>query len=527
MSSVVRAALGIAFLALIVPAAAAPGAAATDVAFAWTPCPIETLPSRECAELIVPLDYSAPAGETISIAVARVPATDAARRIGSILSNPGGPGGAGVESLPLLYAALPEALAARFDFVAFDPRGIGLSTPVRCFTSIAERTAFFNAVPTVPIGPDQVAERQRVTEEIARRCGERNASLLPHLSTTNVARDMDRLRQTVGDDQTTYLASSYGTYLGQTYANLFPDRIRAMVLDGVIDPLAYANAEYGTSDVFGPDTSPFLRILSPQASYGALEQFIARCADAGPSYCAFAAASAADTRAKFDALMERLHAQPVVAASAAGTLTITYSIAIEAVRGALYAAPTWSGFAQGLQRLEQGDAAEFLAATHSLPTPLPTIYRNGEEATPSSLCVDTDTPRTPALFEQMVLRASERTPYFGATWAFLTQPCIFWPARDTDRYVGPWNVPTRATILLISRRYDPATGHASAMAAAQRLANARLLTIDGWGHSYFEGGLSTCANEIMATYLIDLQLPAPDTICPEDVAPFSEPLARD
>jgi pimeloyl-ACP methyl ester carboxylesterase len=526
LRALVCAVFGFAFLGLIVSTAKAPGAAAQGVVFAWTPCPIDKLPSRECAELIVPLDYNAPDGATISIAVARVPATDAARRIGSLLSNPGGPGGAGVESLPLLYAALPEPLAARFDFVGFDPRGIGESTPVRCFTSIAERTAFFNAVPTVPVGPEQEAERQRVAEEIARRCGERNAALLPHLSTANVARDLDRLRQAVGDDQTTYLASSYGTYLGQTYANLFPDRIRAMVLDGVIDPLAYASADYGTGDVFGPDTSPFLRILSPQASYEAFEQFITRCADAGPSSCAFSAASAADTRARFDALMDRLRAQPVVASSAAGTLTVTYSSAVEAVRGGLYAAPMWSGLAQGLLLLEEGDAAGFLAATHGLPMPLPTTYRNGEEATPSSLCVDTDTPRTPALFEQMVLRAAERTPYFGATWSYITQPCIFWAARDADRYVGPWNVPTSATILLVSRRYDPATGHASAMAAAQRLANARLLTIAGWGHSYFEGGLSTCANEIMAAYLIDRQLPAPDTVCPEDVAPFSEPLTH-
>jgi pimeloyl-ACP methyl ester carboxylesterase len=96
-----------------------------------------------------------------------------------------------------------------------------------------------------------------------------------------------------------------------------------------------------------------------------------------------------------------------------------------------------------------------------------------------------------------------------------------------DGVIDPWNVPTSAPILLVSRRYDPATGHASAMAAAQRLANARLLTIDGWGHSFFEGGRSTCANEIMATYLIDLQLPAPNTVCPEDVPPFSEPLPHD
>src|SRR3954447_22088926 len=166
LRAVVRAVLAFAYLGLVVPAATAPRAIATEGALAWAPCPIDKLPTRECAVLIVPLDYHEPAGATISIAVARVPATDPARRIGSILSNPGGPGGAGVESLPLLYAALPDALAARFDFVAFDPRGIGQSTPVRCFTSIAERTAFFNAVPTVPVGPDQVVERQRVTEEL-------------------------------------------------------------------------------------------------------------------------------------------------------------------------------------------------------------------------------------------------------------------------------------------------------------------------------------------------------------------------
>src|SRR4051794_40702670 len=122
----------------------------------------------------------------------------------------------------------------------------------------------------------------------------------------------------------------------------------------------------------------------------------------------------------------------------------------------------------------------------------------------------------------MVQRAEERTPYFGAAWAYIVQPCIFWPAEDADRYTGPWNVPTSATILLISRVYDPATPHTGAVAASRTLANARLLTIDGWGHSYFEGGLSTCANENMPTYLIDVQLPPPGTICPEDAPPFTE-----
>jgi pimeloyl-ACP methyl ester carboxylesterase len=393
---------------------------------------------------------------------------------------------------------------------------------VRCFDGIAERTAFFAAIPSVPIGADEVAARQRAAEELARRCGERNADVLPHLSTANVARDMDQLRQAVGDEQLTYAGSSYGTYLGATYANLFPDQIRAMVLDGVIDPPSYTSADQSYGDIVGPATNSFLRILSDRGSAKALQEFFEECAAAGPDYCAFAAENADATRVKFDALMERLLAEPMVVQGPAGTLTVTYSLAVETVRGSLYAAPLWSGLGQGLQRLEERDAVGFLEATHSLGGPPPTTYQNGQEATPASNCVDADSPRDPATFGEMVERAEERTPYFGAGWAYLVEPCLFWPARDDDRYEGPWNVPTSATILLISRVYDPATPHTSAVAASQTLANARLLTIDGWGHSYFEGGLSTCANEIMATYLIDLELPEPGTTCPEDTPPFGE-----
>src|SRR5262249_50501855 len=159
----------------------------------------------ECSELTVPLDYDEPNGATIDLAVVRVPATDPAHRIGTLLMNPGGPGGSGVEGLPLMYVALPPEVTARFDVVSFDPRGVGESAPVRCFDSVEERTTFFAAMPTVPIGAAEEAARQRAAEELARRCGERNAKMLLHLSTGNVARDLDRLRQAVGDDQLTYL----------------------------------------------------------------------------------------------------------------------------------------------------------------------------------------------------------------------------------------------------------------------------------------------------------------------------------
>src|SRR5690242_5060913 len=168
-----------------------------------------------------------------------------------------------------------------------------------------------------------------------------------------------------------------------------------MVLDGVINPPSYANADHGDGDVVGPDTTSFLRILSPQGSAGALDQFLTKCAEAGPARCAFAAPSAAATRQKFDALMDRLHAAPVIAQGPAGTLTVTYSLVVDAVRGALYAAPTWSSLAEGLQRLEEGDAVGFLEATHNLGGPPPTDYHNTQEATAASNCVDADSPRDP------------------------------------------------------------------------------------------------------------------------------------
>src|SRR5215207_9202120 len=245
---------------------------------AWRPCPIPELPTRECGELVVPLNYREPQGATIALAVARVPATDPAARIGSLFLNPGGPGQPGFEELPMMYAALPAALPTRFDIVGFDPRGVGESAPVRCFASPEESAVFFAAEPRVPVGPDEEAALLRSYGDLARRCGERNAALLPHLSTFNVAQDLDRLRQAVGDERLTYWGVSYGTYLGATYANLFPDRIRAMVLDGVINPPSYTSFDHGDGAIVGPDTTSFLRVLSNQGAADTFAAFLELCA---------------------------------------------------------------------------------------------------------------------------------------------------------------------------------------------------------------------------------------------------------
>lgn len=487
----------------------------------WHACPAESLPERVCATLHVPLDYDDPSKGTIEIAVARVQATSPDNRIGSLVLNPGGPGGAGVAALPLMYAALPDELRQRFDVVGFDPRGVGESSPIECFDSVADQTAFYTSFPTVPVGDAEIQARLDASRTLAADCAERNADVLPHLSTANVARDMDLLRQAFGDDLLTYLGSSYGTYLGATYANLFPHNFRAMVLDGVIDPPSYANAGQSVDGFSGDDTNSFLRISSPSGSNLALTEFFETCVAAGPAACAFAEASVAATQAKFDALLAGLVDNPIVINGPAGMLTVGYSVAIETVRGSLYNASLWSGLADGLEALNNEDAAGFLIATQSLGGPIPDEYHNTREATMGSNCVDADNPASPDRFSSMIARAESTNPHFGAAWAYITEPCVFWSAQDDDRYTGPWDTPTDQTILLISRVFDPATPHASAIAASEHLGNAQLLTIDGWGHSYFEGGLSTCANDYMADYLIEGRLPAPGTVCAEDVGPFA------
>ncbi|MGI8486607.1 MAG: alpha/beta hydrolase [Thermomicrobiales bacterium] len=504
-------------------------AAATPIAkpsstIDWHACATTELPTKACGELEVPLDYDEPVGATISIVVTRVPATDQSARIGSLFLNPGGPGVPGILVFPQQYATLPKKLREQFDIVGFDPRGVGDSAPVRCFTSIADLTAFNSqnmAEWMAPANATDAAAALAAYKNLAKRCGELNADILPHLSTANVATDLDWLRQAVGDKQLNYLGTSYGTYLGETYANLFPDRIRAMVIDGTINPPSYTSFDHGDGDIVGPDTTSFLRILGPEASTAALNEFLSQCAAAGIDRCAFAAPTSAETQTKFDDLMTRLREEPAVLTGPAGTLTVTSSFIITLVWSSLYTDPDWPILAEALQHLAVGDTTGFFMTIQgAIGTPLPTQYVNSNEARLASNCVDTDNPVDPALYDEMAKSVRQRSPYFGELWLNLSLPCAFWPAQDEDRYEGPWNAETSATILIVSRVFDPATPHGGAILAEKTLANARLLTIDGWGHGYYAAGTSTCANDAMAAYFISGELPPVGTVCMEDSPPF-------
>src|SRR5687767_1946063 len=186
----------------------------------------------ECATLAVPLDYDDPEGETIGVALIRVPATDPDERIGSLLVNPGGPGASGVEFVANIGLFFPDELRERFDIVGFDPRGTGGSVPIECVRSLDEVLGY-------DYSPDSADERDALengVEEFTQQCEDAHGELLDHISSQETVRDMDRIREAVGDERLTYLGFSYGTYLGAVYADFFPDKVRALALDGAVDP---------------------------------------------------------------------------------------------------------------------------------------------------------------------------------------------------------------------------------------------------------------------------------------------------
>src|SRR6478672_11777306 len=199
----------------------------------------------QCGTLQVPLDYSKPNGTTISLAVVKLPATDPAHRIGSLLLNPGGPGGSGVDYTvfagPALYT--PE-VRARFDLVGFDPRGIARSTALRCFGTTNQAVSVFTPFP-FPMTRDELAQWIAADRRLVDACDQRGGRIADHMATADVARDMDSLRAALGDAQLTYAGVSYGSYLGVTYANMFPSRVRAIVVDGVLDPIAWSTGRGG------------------------------------------------------------------------------------------------------------------------------------------------------------------------------------------------------------------------------------------------------------------------------------------
>ena len=409
----------------------------------------------------MPRDYTDPLGSVVRLALIRLEASDPTHRIGSLLVNPGGPGESGIEFVRQAASAIfPPEIRARFDIVGFDPRGVGSSTPVHCLDTL-DHFVPQDATAATPAG---LADLLGGAKTFAQQCGRRNADLLPHLSTADVARDLDQIRVAVGDAQLTYLGFSYGTLIGEDYASLLPTHIRALALDGVVDPSLGEAA-------FREDQAV--------AFEGALDRFLADCA-AHPT-CAFY--SGGRPGAAFDALMRQIERHPVATPRLTNREPVGPTQAWDAVTQALYARAAWPVLAEALAQAQAGDGSLLLLIGDPLRgRNSDGSYSNLIDAYDAVTCLDWPSPRDPAAYTAMASRFTASAPRVGRLLAFNDVECAYWPVPPV-RVPAPVAAPGAPPILLVGSTGDPATPYAWAQAVARQLSSARARhTRRRWAH---------------------------------------------
>ncbi|MCA1670934.1 MAG: alpha/beta hydrolase [Actinobacteria bacterium] len=503
-------ALLLAGLGSIAPAASA---APPALGVKWSPCHRDLGPF-DCGTVQVPLDYDAPNGATISLALIRLRATDPNRRIGSLFVNPGGPGGSGFDLV--LFAGrflFPPQVTERFDLVGFDPRGVARSTQLRCFGTIRQVFPYLSPMP-FPITDQEEARWIENERHLVGSCDQRGGQIGEHMSTANVARDLDQLRQAVGDEQLTYYGVSYGSYLGTTYANLFPQQVRAVGVDSVLDPIAWAN-EGGTV--------PFsTRLRSDQSAMSTLREFFRLC-DAAGARCAFGPSA----EGRFEELAARLRQTPIAFPTRdGGTFIYGYAQLVGDSLGAMYESRSWQSFAGFLSFLDRQVSPSTVAEArdafqrqleYGTKRGFPR-YPNFLEGLAGVMCADTDGPSGYPAWSAAADAAEAQFGHFGRIWTWISSPCAEWPFEDADRFAGPFTQQTAHPVLVVGNLFDPATGYHGAQTVAGLMPNSSLLTVAGWGHGSI--GRSSCADEIIGRYLIDQVTPSAGTVCVQDFVPF-------
>ena len=448
----------------------------------WTDCGS----GFQCGTLSVPLDYEHPSARSISIALIRKPATDRATRIGSVLLNPGGPGESGIEFLRGDVSSLSN-LNHRFDLVSWDPRGVAESTPITCVDGPQEDR--YLATDSVL---DDAQEKQafiQANQDFAASCKSRSGDLLPFMDSASTARDLDQIRAAVGDQKLTYLGFSYGTYIGQWYAHLFPTHVRALSLDGVVDPAVSANDSlYG--QVVGFEQN--------------LEAFIADCK--ARTSCAYGRSG--DPGAKITAAMNQLDQTPLKV----GTRELTRSLAMTGMLITLYDQGAWQYLDQALTALDKGDGRILLALAdiynHRNPDGTYKNLFNG--AFHSTYCLDFAVPTDIAAYDQLTGSYTKASPLFGPWSVYSNLQCAYWPVKPKNPQ-GPLTVEGAPPILLVGGTNDPATPFSEAQSVNKQISGSILLTRQGNGHTSYDA--STCAHQAEDAYLIALTVPAAGTVC--------------
>ncbi|MFJ5262491.1 alpha/beta hydrolase [Streptomyces sp. NPDC088387] len=476
--------LSLVLAATAVAATALPGVsvAATPDTLRWGPCPKDvTAPRLQCSTLEVPLDHRHPDGRVIELTISRLASEHPERRRGVLLTNPGGPGGAGLDFPAVLAGAgLPQEVLDTYDVIGFDPRGVGHSTPVTCDLT-PEQQARGNFPPYAHT-PADVARAAGAARTVAEQCATSGTSwMLPHTTTANTARDMDRIRSALGEPRISFLGASYGTYLGAVYSTLFPGRGDRIVLDSNLGPGGYditamRNFARGLEDRF-PD---FARFASAHPDF-----------DLG--------GTPRQVKAEFYELAERLDEQPVDGVDGTLFRGLTF--------GLLYSDATMPLLARSWQALDTGRP---LPPQPSLPNP-----ENLMAARFSVVCGDTRWPASVRSYQRDVAVDRLRYPMLGASTASIG-PCAFWPRERVEPPVrigdrGPSNV------LMVQNERDPGTPLAGARQLRDTLGRRTVMvTADEGGHGVYPYGPNTCANNVVTEFLTTGQRPAHDLACAKE-----------
>ena len=467
-------------------------AAAEEPGLTWGACPAdvnaETAPLvLECAAVPVPLDYRVPDGERIEIVISRLASTDAEARRGVLILNPGGPGGTGL-SFPALLSSrgMPDSVLDSYDVIGMDTRGIGHSAPVSCgFTDDQEYMA---NIPPYAVDNADVVAQAKVAKGVAEQCAAHDeGGRLRHVSTANMARDLDRIRIALGEEKTSFLGYSYGSALGAAYASMFPERSDRIVLDSNVG-----------------DT---------HLNQAGLRRFALGMEETFPDFAAWAAArhgsyglgrTPAEVRRTYFTLAERLDAEPVG--------VIDGKLFRMATFGSLYAKSSYAPLAQAWQSVSQGEGAAMAEVAEMVVAAAPSPNDNFFSVFLAVTCNDVKWPTNVRAYQRAVAQDRERYPMFGAAPANIV-PCAFWPYEQAEPPV-PVNTEGPTNVLVMQNRRDPATPLRGGELIDERFGDrSRLVSVDASGHGVYVIGDNPCALNTTTRYLVEGTLPQRDTTC--------------
>ena len=433
---------------------------------------------HQCSRLEVPLDYAKPDGKVIELAVLSDPAKRRGQRVGQLVVNPGGPGASGIDYAASGSFSFGEKLVRYFDIVGVDPRGVGQSTPLEC-AGTQQTDEFLSADPD-PETADEVARLDRLTLELGRGCLSKSGDLARHISTVEAAKDMDILRAALGERQLDYLGASYGTFLGATYADLFPKNVRRMVLDGAIDP-SLSNEELSLGQAKGFET--------------ALRAYLKNCVEAGGCILGQTVEAGAQ---RIRQLLDDVDANPLPTSS---DRPLTEGLALYGIVLPLYAKEYWPLLTAALKQALDGRGDQLLNLSDQYASRGEDDYDdNSLEALYAVNCLDHDDYISSSEVPSHFADFAHASPTFGRIFAYGLSTCASWPVKSGNR-TKALAAKGAPPIVVVGTTRDPATPYQQAVSLARQLESGVLVSRDGDGHTGFQQD-NRCVDEAVENYLL-------------------------